>query len=59
MSKDDRDKSRYECYLNIQSQEGSIQSNGLIIFGNGDTAKEAKMLFDHALEAYHKEKAGK
>ena len=51
MSNKDREVSRYECYVNVQKQEGS-KSRGLIIFGNGDTCAEAKELFDHAMAEY-------
>lgn len=52
---DPKDRARYECYLNIQRQDGS-SSGGVIIFGNGETKEEAQALFDHALEAYREEK---
>ena len=52
---DPKDRARFECYMNIQRQDGS-RSNAVIIFGNGDIAKEAQELFDHALEAYKENK---
>lgn len=51
MSKKDRETAKYECYVNMQRQDGST-SRGLIIFGNGDTCEEAKELFDHAMAEY-------
>ena len=44
-------KKRFECYLNIQVQDGS-KSNGVIISGSGETIEETRSLFDHALKAY-------
>ena len=52
---DPKDRARYECYMNIQKQDGS-SSSGAIIFGNGETKEEAQALFDHAMKTYREEK---
>lgn len=51
MSNKDRPVARYECYVNVQKSDG-VNGQAIIIFGNGDTAKEARELFDHAMTEY-------
>ena len=50
------DKKRFECYLNIQKTTDGVKGDAMIVSGTAETAEEAKMLFDHALESYRENK---
>jgi len=45
------DKKRFECYMNSTVVNGSNSVN-FIISGSGETAEEARELFDHSLKTY-------